>query len=72
MNLCSFSLQTDCTIEYSMSKLIENSQFQVSNMYHDDRNNNQNICSVMKNARNSMKNTVTKEYDELTFILINN
>ncbi len=72
MNLHSFSSITDCTIEYSMSKLSENSPFQVSNNNHDDRNNYQIICTVMENARKSMKKTDMMEYDEITFIFITN
>ncbi len=55
-----------------MSKLSENSIFQVSNINHDDRNNDKDIYIFMKNARNSMKNNVMMKNHELTFILIKN
>jgi len=68
--LQSLSSTTDCTINYTRLKWNENSPFQVFNMNHDHRNNNQANLTFMKNKRKSLLNTFIMKYDELTFIII--
>ena len=70
MNLNSFSFKADCTNEYSIPKLGENSLFHLFNSTHDDRNNYQVNFTFINNPRNSLKNTVLMKSDELTFIFI--
>jgi len=65
-----FSLKTDCTNKFSISKLSENSPFQFFNSTNDDRNNYQVTFTFIGNQGNSLKNTVLMKFDELTFILI--
>jgi len=72
MNLHSFTSKTDCTIEYSMSKLSEQSPFEISNINHDDRNKYQIIETFMNNVGKSMKSKFMMKYEKLTFIVIKN
>ena len=72
MNMHWCSLKTDCTIEFSIPNLCENTPFHNSNVSHDGRNNYQISLTFMENQGKPLNDTEQVKVEEHTLVLIKN
>jgi len=70
MHLC--SLQTDCTIKFSIPKLYENTPFDNFNVTHAGTKNHQVTRTVMEDQGNTLINTEKMKVDERALVLTKN
>jgi len=66
------SLQTDCTIKFSIPKLYENDSFDNFNITHVGTKNHQVTITFIENQRNTLINTEQMKVDEHALMLIKN
>jgi len=66
------SLQTDCTIKFSIPKLYENTSFDNFNITHVGTKNHQVTITFIENQRNTLINTKKMKVDENALMLIQN
>jgi len=72
MNIHCCSLKTDCTIEFFIPKLSENTPFRNLNVTPAARNNHQVTIGFMKNQEKTLINTEKMTVDEHALELIIN
>jgi len=72
MNMHWCSLQTDCTIKFSIPKLYENTPFHNLNVTHAGTKNHQVTRTFMDNQGNTLINTEKMKVDEHALVLIKN
>ena len=70
MHWCSF--KTDCTIQFSIPKLYENTPFPSFNVTQADTKNNQVTITFMENQVNTLINTEKMRVDEHALVLMKN
>ena len=66
------SLQTDCTIKFSIPKLYENTSFDNFNITHVGTKNHQVTITFIENQRNTLINTEKMKVDEHALGIIKN
>jgi len=72
MNIEWCTLKTDCTINFSIPKLYENTLFDNFNITHAGTNNHQVTITFMENQENTLMNTEKMKVDEHSLMLIKN
>ena len=66
------SLKTNCTIQFSIPKLYENTSFHNVNVTHTGTKNHQVTITFMENQGNILINTEKMRVDEHKLVLIKN
>ena len=72
MNIHWCSLKTDCTIQFSIPKLYENTTFDNFNVTHAGTKNHQVTITFRENQGNTLIKTEKMKVDEHSLVLIKN